>query len=269
MVSKIMKKSIAVITFSLFFLMSCLSNSFNQPVNTYPSTIDISALQTSAVQTVYATAMAFDTPTETSTHLPTLTSTGISNATPTIIPILMHSDVLGKNCSAEYNYLTSEIDHATSEIDYDLNATLLNMVTQLPPDIITPPPGINFDGGIFSSGSIHFEGTCHFISIPRKSTHGYSGYTFWNGKSNIIYWTEGYQTMGGDQLIYGNNGGWYWLKLLTLTKEKEIQMLTPEYLRPTSTITFDYPSYQTAVNQTFSAYMTYTKNSTPTPPIIP
>ena len=215
----IMKKNISATIFSFIFLIGCLSNSVNQPVNTYPSTMDVSAFQTSAVQTVYAEAMSTVIPTETLTYLPTLTSTSISNATPTATFILMYSDVLGKNCNP-------------SDSKINLSSILLNMVTQLPSDIITPPPGIDFDTGRFLGDG---ENYCYFISIPRKSDHlSFDGYAFWNGKGNIIYWTEGVVSGGGNETIYSyNSGGWYWLRLLTLTKEMEVQMLTPEYLRPT------------------------------------
>ena len=201
-VSKIMKKSIVTIVFSLLFLMSCIGNSFNQLVNPYSPTLDISALQTSAFQTVYAEAMSTATSTKTPTPSPTLTSTSVPMATPTVIFTLVYSDVIGANC--------------VSGVAYNPNTEVLKLVTQLPSDIITPPPGVDID-----IGSWDLDSNCFFISIPRK--HG-GGYIFWDGENNIIYWSEG-TTPGvpGFGKINNIGGGWGWLAFLTLTKDFKAQ----------------------------------------------
>ena len=252
-----MKKNIVVATLSLTFLIGCLSNSLTHPVNTYPSEMYISEFRTSAFQTDYAEEMI----TTTSTATETLALQSTLTPTPTVTPVLVHSNVLGENCST-----TNWRNINENEVDYDLNATLLNMIPQLPPNIIIPPQGIDFDGGIYMGDGRGND--CYFISIPKN--RGYEeGYTYWNGKGNIIYWTKGIVKEGGPSKYNIASGGWYWIIYITQTKEMEIQLLTPEYLRPTPTPTFDYPVYQTAVNQTLSVYMTHTKTSTPIPPITP
>jgi hypothetical protein len=104
-----------------------------------------------------------------------------------------------------------------------LGKEVLKAVNHLPIDVITPPPPITDLEGLFSGSHENAE-YCLFVALPGRDS---DTVTFWYGKENTIFW--GFGKLGGGPDYYSNNGIWWWLMYIELTKMSESQtpILTP------------------------------------------
>ena len=190
-----MNKNIAIIILLILFVLGCSTSTIVSP------TIDISVLQTSAVETVYSEALTLNPSTKSSNQPPTLTITNTPSTTPSPdLVIVLFSENIGKNCQITKGLKDQEIRRLEDEILLEVN--------RLPINVSTPPPTSRYWTGIYKVQN-EYPNSCFFVMLPGKDSHK-NDVSFWRGIDDTLYWTYGTIITPEGSTFYSLNGIWWW-----------------------------------------------------------